>query len=83
MLYFHTYSSMTFFCPYSSPQDGTDGQLLTAEELEGEGITGEEVTVAAYQKHNLPVAINDVGLMLCWEFVSSPKVRMNVGLVNL
>eukprot|EP00057_Strongylocentrotus_purpuratus_P002221 XP_003724076.1 PREDICTED: FYVE and coiled-coil domain-containing protein 1 isoform X2 [Strongylocentrotus purpuratus] len=57
----------------SSPQDGTDGQLLTAEELEGEGITGEEVTVAAYQKHNLPVAINDVGLMLCWEFVSSPK----------
>ncbi|XP_041458299.1 FYVE and coiled-coil domain-containing protein 1-like isoform X1 [Lytechinus variegatus] len=59
----------------SKPDENTrtDGQLLSADELEGEGLTGEEVTVAAYQKHHLPVAINDVGLMLCWEFVSSPK----------
>ncbi|XP_071497537.1 uncharacterized protein [Diadema antillarum] len=50
-----------------------DIHLLTTEELEGEGVSGAEVVVAAYMKHALTVAINEVGLMLCWEFVSSPK----------
>lgn len=62
----------------------TSSLTITVEDLQkGHVNRDNEVWLKAGRRFSVPVLINSVGVVLCWEFTTQPKVRANSSWVSM